>query len=289
MAMYRAKQRGRGRVETFDDTLRVALERRVAVEAELRQGIDAGQLRVHYQPIVAADGGVQGFEALVRWQHPERGLLYPGEFIEVAEDSGLIVPLGTAVLTDACRQTALWRARPGSERLYVTVNVSPAQFSRPTFVPTVARVLAATGLDPDALWLELTETGIMADEEAASATMTAIRALGVHLAIDDFGTGYSPLTYLRRFPVEALKIDRTFVAGLGRDREDEAIVAMVVTLARTLDLRTIAEGVEDAGQRDWLVRLGCSALQGYHFGRPVPAEDAWDGLSRGAARAAILR
>ncbi len=276
MAMYRAKQRGRGRVETFDDALRVALERRVTIEDELRHAIEAGQLRVHYQPIVSTDGAVAGFEALVRWQHPERGLLYPGEFIEVAEASGLIVQLGAAVLADACRQTAYWRAnRPGCADLYVSVNVSAAQFSRPSFVPTLEDALAESGLDPDALWLELTETSIMADEESARIAMDAVRSLGVHLAIDDFGTGYSPLTYLRRFPVDALKIDRSFVAGYGRDREDEAIVEMILTLARALDLRTIAEGVEDAAQRDWLSRLGCSALQGYYFGRPVAAEAVW--------------
>jgi diguanylate cyclase (GGDEF)-like protein len=278
MAMYRAKQRGRGRVEVFDDALRIALEHHVAVEDDLRHGIEAGQLRVHYQPIVATDtGDVVGFEALVRWQHPVRGLLGPVEFIGVAEESGLIVPLGARVLTDACRQVASWRAhRPGCERLYVSVNVSATQFSRPSFVPTVAQVLAATGLDPDALWLEITETSIMADEEVARTTLDAVRGLGVRLAIDDFGTGYSPLTYLRRFPVDALKIDRSFVAALGLDREDEAIATMILTLAQALDLSTVAEGVETDAQREWLSRRGCTALQGYHFGRPVPAGDVWD-------------
>ncbi|HKT01626.1 MAG TPA: GGDEF domain-containing protein [Rugosimonospora sp.] len=277
LAMYRAKQRGRGLVEIFDDRLRVAAEHRVEVEDELRHGLDAGQLRVHYQPIVAAaDGTVTGFEALARWQHPEHGLLGPDRFIEVAEESGLIVPLGAAVLEEACRQVAYWRAhRPGGHRLSMSVNVSARQFSLPSFVPTVAQVLADTGLEPDALWLEITETSLMADEAVARTTLAAVRALGVHLAIDDFGTGYSPLTYLRRFPVEALKIDRSFVSGIGRDREDEAIVTMVLALARSLDLRTVAEGVETAGQREWLCRLGCTALQGYHLGRPVPAERAF--------------
>jgi diguanylate cyclase (GGDEF)-like protein len=285
MAMYRAKQRGRGRVETFDDTLRVALEQRVSVEDELRHGIEAGQLRVFYQPIVAADDtAMAGYEALVRWQHPTRGLLGPGEFIDVAEETGLIVPLGAAVLTEACRQFATWRATlPGYENAFVSVNVSPTQFGLPTFVPTLARVLGETGLDPDALWLEITETAIMADEAVARETLAAVCRLGVHLSVDDFGTGYSPLTYLRWFPVEALKIDRGFVDGLGRDSEDEAIVTMVLALARSLGLRTVAEGVENEAQAVWLSQRGCTALQGFHFGRPVPAREI-----EAAARTPVL-
>jgi diguanylate cyclase (GGDEF)-like protein len=278
VAMYRAKQRGRGRVEVFDEALRVAVERRLELQDELRRGIHAGDLRVHYQPIIdTAAAAVIGFEALVRWQHPTRGLLGAAEFIEVAEDSGLIIPLGAEVLAEACRQTALWRAkRPGCENLHIAINVSGTQFSHPSFVPTIAAVIAGTGLDPDALWLEITETSIMADAETARDTLAAVRALGVHLAIDDFGTGYSSLAYLRRFPVEVLKVDRTFVAGLGQDREDEAIVAMIISLARTLDLLLVAEGVETAEQLEQLQRLGCSTVQGYFHGRPVAAEYAWD-------------
>jgi diguanylate cyclase (GGDEF)-like protein len=276
VAMYRAKQRGRGRVEIFDDTLRIAVERRMQTQSDLRRAIDDDQLVVHYQPIVAArTGEVLGFEALVRWEHPVRGLLGPAEFIDVAEECGMIVPLGAAVLAKACAQIARWRSdAPGCD-LHVAVNVSAAQFAHPSFVPTVASVLAETGLDPDALWLEITETSIMADAEAADDTLRSIRALGVHLSIDDFGTGYSSLTYLRRFPVEALKVDRSFVDGLGRDKEDEAIVAMILSLARTLDLHVIAEGVETAAQLDQLDRLGCELVQGYYFARPIPAAEAW--------------
>jgi diguanylate cyclase (GGDEF)-like protein len=278
VAMYRAKQRGRGRVEIFDDALRVDVERRLETQHDLRRGIEGGQLRLVYQPIIDIAGGtVLGFEALVRWDHPVRGLLEPGEFIGVAEETGLIVPLGAAVLEMACRQTALWRqTRPGCGQLHVAVNVSGAQFSHSSLVPTLEQALSSSGLDPDALWLEITETSIMADAQAATDTLSQIRALGVHLAIDDFGTGYSSLAYLRRFPVEVIKIDRSFVSGLGRDREDEAIVAMIISLARTLDLITVAEGVETVGQLQQLRRLGCSTVQGFYFGKPAGAEVVWE-------------
>jgi diguanylate cyclase (GGDEF)-like protein len=275
VAMYRAKQRGRGRVEIFDDTLRIAIERRMQTEGDLRHAIDGDQLVVHYQPIVAtATRSVIGFEALVRWQHPTRGLLGPGEFIDVAEETGLVVPLGAVVLAKACQQAARWRAEYPDRDLHVTVNVSAAQFAHPSFIPTVASILAETGLAPGGLWLEITETSIMADAEAAGDTLRAIRALGVRLSIDDFGTGYSSLAYLRRFPVDALKVDRSFVDGLGRDKEDEAIVAMILSLARTLDLLVVAEGVETAAQLAELDQLGCGAVQGYLLGRPGPAEHA---------------
>ena len=284
VAMYRAKQRGRGRVEIFDDTLRVAVERRMQTQSDLRRAIDDGQLVVHYQPIVAVrTGEVLGFEALVRWQHPVRGLLGPGEFIEVAEESGLIVPLGAEVLAQACAQVAKWRTEPAGDHLHVAVNVSAAQFAHPSFVSTVATVLAETGLNPDALWLEITETSIMADAEAADDTLQAIRALGVHLSIDDFGTGYSSLQYLRRFPVETLKVDRSFVDGVGRDKEDEAIVVMIVSLARSLDLHVIAEGVETAAQLERLAELGCELVQGFHIARPAPADAAWPAVRAFAA------
>jgi diguanylate cyclase (GGDEF)-like protein len=278
MAMYRAKQRGRGRVEIFDDALRVEVERRLESQADLRRGIAQGELRVHYQPIVdLATGVVAGFEALVRWQHPTRGLLGAGEFIDVAEETGLVVRLGSEILALACREIALWRETKPD--LYVSINVSGVQLRHPSFVGTVRAVLADTGLEPDALWLEITETSIMTDAEAVRATLETLRDLGVHLAIDDFGTGYSSLAYLRRFPVDALKIDGSFVAGLGRDREDDAIVSMIIGLARTLDLVAIAEGVETSAQLEHLWRLGCTAAQGYHLGRPGSADKVWETVS----------
>jgi diguanylate cyclase (GGDEF)-like protein len=277
VAMYRAKQRGRGRVEAFDDTLRTAIELRLRTQEELRHAIGGDQIRPHFQPIVdGVTATVVGFEALARWQHPTRGLLQPGDFIELAEETGLIVPLGAEILAQACAQAARWqRDRPG---LRVSVNVAGAQLTDPSFVSTVAAVLAGTGLEARRLSLEITESTLMADTNAAAATLRALAALGVHLALDDFGTGYSSLTYLRRFPVESLKIDRSFVAGIGRDREDEAIVSMILNLSQALGLRVVAEGVETAGQLDQLRRWGCPLMQGFYFGRPMPAEQIEDFL-----------
>jgi diguanylate cyclase (GGDEF)-like protein len=288
VAMYRAKQRGRGRVEVFDEALRIAVESRLKTQNDLRHAIDDRQIRAFYQPIVdSASGGVVGFEALARWDHPTRGLLAPSAFIDVAEETGLIVPLGARMLALACAQTAGWRnQRRDWSRLHVAVNVSGTQFTHPSFIPTVATVLADTRLDPDALWLEITETSIMADVKTAAETLGAIRALGAHLAIDDFGTGYSSLAYLRRFPVESLKIDRSFVAGIGRNREDEAIVDMILSLARALGLHVVAEGVETADQLAHLQRLECALVQGYLFGRPMPPDQIWNFLREPAVRAA---
>ncbi|MFF5289387.1 putative bifunctional diguanylate cyclase/phosphodiesterase [Paractinoplanes globisporus] len=271
VAMYRAKQRGRGRAEVFDDTLRTAVELRLRTQEDLRHAIGGGQIRPHFQPIVdGVTAAVVGFEALARWQHPTRGLLGPADFIELAEETGLIVPLGAEILAQACAQAVRWqRDRPGRR---LSVNVAGAQLADPSFVATVSAVLGDTGLEPHLLSLEITETTLMADTEAAVETLRAIAALGVHLALDDFGTGYSSLTYLRRFPVEALKIDRSFVAGIGQDREDEAIVGMILNLSRALGLQVVAEGVETAEQIDQLRRWGCPLMQGFYFGRPMPAE-----------------
>jgi diguanylate cyclase (GGDEF)-like protein len=277
VAMYRAKQRGRSRVEVFDESLSAAIEHREQTHHDLRRAIDSDEVLVYYQPIVdTVSYRVIGFEALVRWQHPTRGLLPPDEFIGIAEESGLIIPLGASVLLEACRQAAAWRAtRPAYERLRITVNVSAAQFGHPTFIPTVASALARTGLDPEALWLEITETSVLADIETATVTFDALRDLGVHLALDDFGTGYSSLSYLRQFPVQVIKIDRSFVSGLGQNQEDSAIVEMIVNLAKTFDLLVIAEGVETRAQLEELRRLGCTTCQGYYLGRPMPASEAW--------------
>lgn len=282
VAMYKAKQRGRGRVEVFDDALRTAVEQRLQTQQELRHAIEDGQLRTFYQPIVdGATGTVAGFEALARWQHPTRGLLGPQEFIELAEETGLIVSLGAEVLAQACKQAALWRQdRPGQPALWVSVNAASGQLAHHSFIPTVAAVLAQTGLDPQLLSLEITETTIMADTAAAAETLRAVRALGVHLAIDDFGTGYSSLTYLRRFPIETLKIDRSFVSGIDSDREDEAIIDMILRLARALGLRVVAEGVETPGQLEKLRQLGCPLMQGFYFGRPTSAEQTREFLKQ---------
>jgi predicted signal transduction protein with EAL and GGDEF domain len=268
VAMYRAKQRGRGRVEIFDDALRIAVQDRMQIQDELRRALTNGEIRAYFQPIVNGTTGVPGgFEALARWHHPVRGVLGPYAFVDVAEETGLIVPLGAEMLRQACRAAVRW---PAGTR--VSVNIAGGQVSHPTFIPAVVAALDETGLDPDRLLLEITETTMMADTEATVAAFRSLRDLGVHLVVDDFGTGYSSLTYLRRFPVETLKIDRSFVGGIGRDPEDEAIVEMVLNLARALHLRVVAEGVETDDQVTWLRERDCPWMQGYHFGRPMPAE-----------------
>jgi len=226
---------------------------------------------VHYQPIIDVPSArTEGFEALVRWQHPHRGLLLPGEFVSIAEDNGMIVPLGAQVLTAACRQLAAWQVQHGwTRRPYVSVNVSAVQLAQGDFPGLVARVLAETGLPPNALCLEITETSLMADTDLSRRVIERLRQLGVRLAIDDFGVGYSSLAYLGRFPIDVLKVDRSFITGMLHDRHEAAIVSMLVGLCRNLDLTIVAEGVEDTEQRDRLLQLGYTTMQGYLFGRPA--------------------
>jgi len=274
VAMYRAKQRGRGRVEVFDEALRASLELRVHLQQDLRRAIRERELILHYQPVVhAGTGALSGFEALVRWQHPERGLLAPGEFIPLAEGSGLIVPIGAWVLEEACAQLARWRAtEPEAAGLVIAVNVSAVQLADPELTPTVAAALDAADLEPEALWLEVTESAVMVDPEAATARLGELRALGVQLALDDFGTGHSSLAHLRSLPIGILKLDRSFV-------QDEAVIASVAGLARALDLHLVAEGVETPAQLSDAQRLGCDAVQGFLYGRPVPAPAATELLA----------
>ena len=249
---------------------------RLDTETSLRQSIVNGDLRVHYQPIVSlVDGQILGHEALVRWAHPARGLLGPDEFITIAEESGLIVPLGAWVVREACMQAKRFQSRdPRWPRLMMSVNLSGAQLGQADLVDLIASALEVSELNPEDLQLEMTESVLMDDAPTTITVLEALKALGVRLSIDDFGTGYSSLAYLRRFPVDVLKIDRTFVGGLGKDLEDSAIVAAVVNLADTLGFTTIAEGVETELQRDCLIGLGCSRAQGYLFARPVAAPEA---------------
>ncbi len=271
-AMYRAKERGRSRIEIFDSAMRHRMLERLETERSLRAAMQNGELRLHYQPIVCLDDGrVVAAEALLRWYHPERGMVGPAEFIPVAEESGLILPLGRWVLGQSCTQLAAWRAA-GRSALRVTVNLSARQFGDPDLVGVVAGALRASGLPGEALWLEITESVLMEEAEATAETLRALKALGVHLSVDDFGTGYSSLSYLKRFPVDALKIDRSFVDGLARDPEDEAIVTAVVSLAQALNLEVVAEGVEEPAQLSKLHQLGCDAVQGYLFGPPREPE-----------------
>jgi EAL domain-containing protein (putative c-di-GMP-specific phosphodiesterase class I) len=236
--------------------------------------VERGEMRVHYQPIIdLANGSLFGFEALIRWEHPERGLVPPMEFVPLAEETGLIVPLGVWALEQACAQAARWhRAAPDAPPLSMSVNLSPRQLAEPALPNDVARVLHDTGIVPGALWLEITESTLMRDAESALSALGALRALGLHLAVDDFGSGYSSLAYLQRLPVETLKIDRTFIAGVGEQQDSTAIVDAVVSLARALRLSTVAEGIETPEQLQQLRAMECELGQGFLFGPARPAE-----------------
>lgn len=272
-AMRRAKELGGDRFEMFDDEIRSSALVRLQTGSELRQAIDAGELCLHFQPeIDFRTGTCTGAEALVRWQHPTRGLLAPIHFIPIAEETGLIVPLGRWVLQAACRQAAAWRAAGDGPRS-VSVNLSAKEIAQPDLVGRVSEALDQAGLDPSGLRLEITETSIMDDPEGAAEVLASLRDLGVRLDIDDFGTGYSSLLYLRRFDVDYLKIDRSFVAGIGENQQDDAIVASVIDLAHAFDLGVVAEGVETRAQADWLQRMGCDLGQGFLWARPVPAAE----------------
>ncbi|MHB8681611.1 MAG: EAL domain-containing protein [Acidimicrobiales bacterium] len=275
MAMLQAKTRGRGRVAIFDAGLREEVGNRLELEHDLRAAVENGELRLEYQPLASlSNGRVLGFEALVRWEHPSRGLLMPGWFVGLAEESELIVHLGEWVLEAACAQMARWRAlHPEACDSFLAVNVSPRQLDGSDIVPTLRRVLEKTGLPPGALILELTESGLVADDMRMYGLLNELREFGVRLAIDDFGTGYSSLSYLKRLPVSYLKVDRSFVMGLGADGEDERIVAAITELGHGLGLRVIAEGVENRQQRHAARNLGCDLYQGYLLARPCRPRD----------------
>jgi len=280
-AMYDAKAAGRNTVSVFDTEMRDRVARRVTLERALRSAIDDGRLAVHYQPIVSLPlGRVLGFEALVRWREGD-GMMPTSEFVAVAEDTGLIVPMGAWVLDQACADIARWRTElTGGSRLYVSVNLSPRQVRESDVIDTVADCLAAHDLPGEALSLEITENVMLEDTLGTAAVLGGLRELGVSLAIDDFGTGFSSLAYLKRFAVTRLKIDRAFVSGVGRDRSDESLVEAVVALAGAFGMATVAEGVETHEQAARLVDLGCYEAQGYHFSRPVPADEIPDVLRR---------
>jgi EAL domain-containing protein (putative c-di-GMP-specific phosphodiesterase class I) len=229
---------------------------------------------VHYQPVVHAQTGeLYGLEALVRWRHPKWGLIAPAQFMDVAEESGLVVPLGAWVLEEACVAAVEWNRRHPAKPLVMAVNLSAKQFQQPDLCEQVSRVLAATGLDPALLALEITETVVMDDTDATMTTLQALKLLQVRISIDDFGTGYSSLSYLKRFPVDAIKIDKSFVDGLGASPVDAEIVRAVIRLASAVGMQTVAEGVETEAQRDELRALGCSLLQGYLLSKPMPISD----------------
>jgi EAL domain-containing protein (putative c-di-GMP-specific phosphodiesterase class I) len=296
LAMYRAKHSGKARYAVFEEAMNTKALERLEMEHGLRRALERDELKIHYQPQMLLDADMQrsqrsrgsrivvpprasrepqiiGTEALVRWEHPERGLLLPGEFVSLAEETGLIVPIGEMVLREACRQTREWQQRFAADPpLSVYVNLSARQFREPDLTETVARVLKETRLDPTCLHLEITESTAMSDAPATVSTLEELTALGVRLVIDDFGTGYSSLSYLERFPVDYVKIDRSFVGGLETESGATALVSGMISLAHALGIRVIAEGVERAGQLERVHTMGCDLAQGRYFSDPLPGE-----------------
>ncbi|KAF1055473.1 MAG: putative signaling protein [Stenotrophomonas maltophilia] len=272
-AMYHTKQGGRNGYTFFTPSMQVSANRQLRLLQDLRRAIARGELLLHYQPKFPSAGlPATGAEALLRWQHPELGLLGPDVFIPIAERSGLILPIGDWVLDRACAQLLSWHDA-GHPEWTMAVNLSPLQFTAPTLLDTVLATLRRHGIEAAKLTLEITETTAMRDVEASLVILNALAAAGVHIAIDDFGTGYSSLLYLKRMPATELKIDRAFVRDLERNEEDAAIVSSIIALGRTLQLQVVAEGVETQAQRDYLSELGCDQLQGYHLGRPMTPDE----------------
>jgi len=275
-AMYSAKANGKGRFEFFDEAMRERTVNRFEIETGLRKAIDERRLVLHYQPIISTvDERICGFEALVRWNHPERGMIPPGEFIPIAEESDLIILLGRWVLRESCRQMAEWHRRFSSvPPLTVNVNVSSRQLCDSHLLEDVEAALTESGLDPAFLALEVTESSIMGNAEQTLGTLDRLRAMNVRLEIDDFGTGYSSLSYLQRLPFDTLKIDRSFVRDLSAGSDSLDITKAIVEMAHSLRLEVIAEGVETEDQLCQLRELGCNYVQGFLFSKPIPSEAA---------------
>ena len=272
LAMYSAKEAGRATYRFYTEEMNQHAFERLDLQNRLRVGLERQEFQLHYQPQVELETGrLLGVEALLRWHNADLGLVAPGKFIPIAEDSGLILPLGAWVLREACRQARAWQDELGL-RIPVAVNLSALQFRRGALVETLEAVLAETGLAPDLLELELTESILLHDTETVVAAMDRVRALGVDMSVDDFGTGYSSLMYLKRLPVNRLKIDQSFVRDMMADADDGAIVRAIIQMAHSLNLTVIAEGVESAEQAEWLAQAGCEQAQGYYFGRPMPAQ-----------------
>jgi diguanylate cyclase (GGDEF)-like protein len=274
VAMHHAKVGGQNRVSAFATDMQERVKARLRLESELRRAVDEEQFEVYYQPTVHAETrDTVGFEALVRWRHPQRGLLAAGEFIDVCEDMGLIVPLGNWILNTACRQAGLWQPLDPARRLTMAVNLSARQLFDTDLVSEVREALSTADLRGDALVLEITERLLLVDSPFVLRQLNELKALGIRIAIDDFGTGYSSLAYLREFPIDILKIDRSFVEPLGEDHQAVALVRSIIGLAEALGLDVIAEGAETVAQVELLTRIGCSVIQGYYFGRPASAEE----------------
>jgi predicted signal transduction protein with EAL and GGDEF domain len=275
LAMYVAKAQGRDRVARFEPAMRDRARDQLTLSADLAGAMEKREFALHYQPIVSlTTGEVQGAEALVRWNHPERGMVTPLSFIPLAEQSGEIVPIGRWILKQACEQAAQWRDLPGLSAFSISVNVSGRQLLDASLVPDVSDILAKAGLLPSGLTLEITESVLMADVQGVIARLDELKILGVRLAIDDFGTGYSSLAYLNQFPIDVLKIDKSFVdAAAAGTPGAETLVQTIVDLAKSLRLKTVAEGIEQPAQEVQMRNFGCDAGQGYLFARPMPAKE----------------
>jgi diguanylate cyclase (GGDEF)-like protein/PAS domain S-box-containing protein len=272
-AMYHAKDTGRDNYQFFNSEMNVQAIERQSLEGSLRHAIERQELSLHYQPkINLVNGAITGVEALIRWHHPQSGLVAPGKFIAIAEECGLIVPIGRWVLREACRQARAWQVA-GRAPMCVAINISPVELRSPDFVSGVRAALTETGLEPRYLELELTETVLMQDSRSVADVLKELKEIGVLLALDDFGTGYSSLSYLRRFPIDALKIDQSFVRDLTTDEDDAGIVTAVIGMGKSLHMQVVAEGVETRQQLEFLQGQGCPQGQGFYFGRPVPAEE----------------
>jgi diguanylate cyclase (GGDEF)-like protein len=273
LAMYQAKAAGRNTLRFFDPAMQAVVTQRVELEAGLREALLKDQFVLHYQSQVNSEGRITGAEVLLRWQHPAKGLVSPAGFIPFAEESGLIVPMGKWVLQTACAQLAQWALQPALAHLTVAVNISARQLKLPSFVAEVLAIVDQSGANPNRLKLELTESLVLDNVEGVIAKMAELEGHGVRFSLDDFGTGHSSLAYLKRLPLNQLKIDQSFVRDILIDPNDAAIAKMVIALAETLNLAVIAEGVETAEQRDALAHQGCYAYQGYFYGRPMPVAD----------------
>jgi EAL domain-containing protein (putative c-di-GMP-specific phosphodiesterase class I) len=274
-AMYRAKTLGKARHEVFDKTMHALAMNLLQMETDLRRAVERKEFFLQYQPIVTLETGiVRGFEALVRWQHPERGFISPIDFIPIAEETGLIIPIGQWVLEEACRQIHLWQEQfQQYPPLQISVNLSVKQFMNTDLIKHIQDALKETGVDPHSLKLEITESMVMENVEAAIGMLEQLRALGIELSIDDFGTGYSSLSYLHRFPISTLKIDRSFVSRMTDQSDNAEIVRTIVMLARSLKMDVVAEGVETTEQLSQLRALGCEYGQGFFFSKPLTAKE----------------
>jgi EAL domain-containing protein (putative c-di-GMP-specific phosphodiesterase class I) len=272
IAMYEAKKAGRDNLRFFDHKMQDTINARAALENELHKALESRQFRLHYQIQINRSRRALGAEALIRWNHPTRGLLSPADFIPLAEDTGLIMPIGKWVLHTACAQLNAWANDEQTRNLVLAVNISARQFHQPDFVTQVLRAVQRNAINPNLLKLELTESLLLEDIEDTVATMNALKATGVQLSLDDFGTGYSSLQYLKVLPLDQIKIDRSFVRDVASDNNDAAIVQTIIAMAETLGLDVIAEGVETEAQLEFLELRGCHAYQGYLFGKPVPIE-----------------